>query len=210
MLLVLLGSLTLWSGSSMAWADLYQYVDAKGTIHLSNVPTNPRYIRIGPESPTPARKISGTRLTIAINHSSRRHNLHPALIRAVIKAESDFIPSAVSKAGAQGLMQLMPNTARTLQVDNPFNPEENIGGGTKYLRYLLNQYKGSLRLALAAYNAGESAVNRYQSVPPYRETQRYVRKVLRYYRQYLHAYRIRAQKNIRPVIEASRRSSRPY
>lgn len=120
------------------------------------------------------------------------------------------MPSAISKAGAQGLMQLMPKTAATLHVLNPFNPEENIGGGTKYLRYLLTQYNGSLRLALAAYNAGETAVNQYQSIPPYRETQRYVKKVLRFYRQYLQTYRTRAQENIRPVMEASRRSSRPY
>lgn len=209
-LLVLLSSLCFWSWSSLAWADLYQYIDAEGTIHLSNVPTNPRYSKIISESSTPAPKISGIRLTRAINRSSRRHHLHPALIRAVIKAESDFIPSAVSKAGAQGLMQLMPKTAQTLLVQDPFNPEENIRGGTKYLRYLLTQYNGSLTLALAAYNAGETAVNRYQSIPPYEETQRYVKKVLRYYRQYLHVYRTRSQKEIRPIIEANRRSSHPY
>ena len=209
-LLVLAGSLLLWSWSSTSRADLYQYIDTRGTVHLSNVPTDPRFSRIGHETSTPASKISGKRLTRAINRSSRLHNLHPALIRAVIKAESDFVPSAVSKAGAQGLMQLMPKTAQTLQVQDPFNPEENIRGGSQYLRYLLNQYNGRLSLALAAYNAGETAVNRYQNLPPYRETRRYVKKVLRFYRQYLQAYRSRAKDRFRPVSGTTTRSNHPY
>jgi soluble lytic murein transglycosylase len=120
-----------------------------------------------------------------ISRFSREHQLHPALIRAVIKAESDFDPRAVSRAGAIGLMQLMPQTAVRLDVRDLYNPEDNIGGGTKYLRQLLDRFRGNLPLALAAYNAGEHVVDRYRTVPPIKETRQYVRKVLRYYRTFL-------------------------
>ena len=105
---------------------------------------------------------------------SRAHRLHPALIRAVIKTESDFDPLAVSRAGAIGLMQLMPQTAIRLHVRDSYNPEDNIGGGTKYFRQLLDRFEGNLPLALAAYNAGEHAVERYQGLPPIAETRQYV------------------------------------
>jgi soluble lytic murein transglycosylase len=120
-----------------------------------------------------------------ISRFSRQHQLHPALIRAVIKAESDFDPMAVSRAGAVGLMQLMPQTAVQLEVQDLFDPEDNIGGGTKYLRQLLDRFRGNLPLALAAYNAGEHVVDRYRALPPIDETRQYVRKVLRYYRTFL-------------------------
>ena len=120
-----------------------------------------------------------------IARHSRAHRLHPALIRAVIKTESDFDPQAVSRAGAIGLMQLMPQTAVRLDVRDSYNPDENIGGGTKYLRQLLDRFNGNLPLALAAYNAGEHAVERYQGLPPIPETRQYVQKVLRYYRTFL-------------------------
>ena len=116
-----------------------------------------------------------------VREASLRFDVPKELIWAVISVESDFDPSAKSHAGAMGLMQLMPGTAGDLKVKNPYNPRQNILGGTKYLRDLLKQFKGDQRLALAAYNAGPGNVQRYGGVPPYRETQNYVKKVLARY-----------------------------
>nr|MBI1231938.1 transglycosylase SLT domain-containing protein [Cytophagales bacterium] len=112
-----------------------------------------------------------------IEIASKKHDVSKALIEAVIQVESAYNPNATSPKGAMGLMQLMPATARELGVSDAYNAEENIEGGVKYLRYLLNAYEGETRLALAAYNAGEGAVNKYQGIPPYKETQNYVRKI---------------------------------
>ncbi len=166
-------------------SEIYQYIDAKGTISLTNVPSDLRYRRIDEQLNQLHPVISEQELEPMINRFSRQHNLPPALIRAVIKAESDFDPLAVSRAGAVGLMQLMPQTAVQLDVRDLYDPEDNIGGGTKYLRQLLDRFRGNLPLALAAYNAGENLVDRYRTVPPINETQKYVRKVLRYYRVFL-------------------------
>ncbi len=165
-------------------AEIYQYVDQDGTIHLSNVPTDPRFRRVDPGRRALRGRIEKKELERLIGWYSRRHRLDPALLRAVIKAESNFDPRAVSRAGAMGFMQLMPGTAEALNVYDPYNPMENISGGARYLRYLLDRFDGNLKLALAAYNAGESLVLRYRKVPPIDETRHYVRKVLRFYKTY--------------------------
>ncbi len=178
-------------------AEIYRRVDRNGVISFTNVPTNDTFIKVDVgtlrlRARLPLRDLEGT-----IAHHSRQQQLDPALISAIIKAESDFDPDAVSRAGAIGLMQLMPQTAVRLEVRDPFNPEENIAGGTRYLRYLLNRFHGNLPLALAAYNAGATRVEQYNTLPPIHETRRYVKKVLRFYRQY-DERRISQPSSIRP------------
>jgi soluble lytic murein transglycosylase-like protein len=166
-------------------AEIYQLIEPNGSISLTNVPSDSRYRKIEIESSRFHTTLSEQELEPVIRRHSSRHQLHPALIRAVIKAESDFDPRAVSRSGAIGLMQLMPQTAVRLDVRDMYDPDDNVGGGTKYLRQLLDRFHGNLPLALAAYNAGENAVDRYQALPPFDETRQYVRKVLRYYRTFL-------------------------
>jgi len=166
-------------------ADIYKYVDEEGVLHLTNVPSipNAKYILILKEKRVHFHSdIDVNKYDHIIAKAASKYKIDQALIKAVIKAESNFNHRAVSPVGAQGLMQLMPSTAYALQVDDVFQPENNIEGGVRYLRYLLNVYKGDLRLALAAYNAGETAVAKYDTnIPPFRETQNYIRRVLSYY-----------------------------
>jgi soluble lytic murein transglycosylase-like protein len=159
-------------------------VDADGVVHLTNVPADPRYRGLRGASGTgagwlrlPAR--SWIRYAADIEAIAREHGVSPALIEAVVRTESGFDPTAVSPKGAGGLMQLMPKTASALGVVDRFDPHESIRGGVRHLRYLLERYQGSVVLALAAYNAGEGAVDAHRGVPPYPETQQYVQRVLR-------------------------------
>lgn len=174
--------------SGVASADIYKYEDASGVIHITNVPSNTRakYVVILKEKRVIiSNKINIQKYDKIISDAASKFNLDAALIKAVIKAESNFNHQAVSRAGAKGLMQLMPQTASALKVDDVFHPGDNIEGGARYLRYLLNLYRGNLTLALAAYNAGEGAVAKYNnSIPPYRETQNYVRRVMDLYESY--------------------------
>ena len=116
-----------------------------------------------------------------INKKSDKYRIESSLLKAVIKVESNWNSEAVSHAGAMGLMQLMPTTAKDLKITNPFNPEDNIDGGARYLRYLLDKFDGNLRHALAAYNAGPTRVKRHNGIPPIKETQQYVKRVLSLY-----------------------------
>lgn len=171
--------------SSPVSGDIYKYVDAEGVIHLTNVPTQTgvKYTLIMREKRVLLDRKLGENISQydeLIIKASGKYNVEPALVKAIIKAESNFNHRAVSRKGAKGLMQLMPATASYLQVRDSFHPENNIEGGVKYVRYLLNFFNGNLPLALAAYNAGENAVLRYGGIPPYRETQTYVTRVLSY------------------------------
>jgi soluble lytic murein transglycosylase-like protein len=176
------------STHNVAHADIYKYVDKEGVLHLTNVPSdhNAKYVMIMKEKRILFHaSIDVNKYDDIITKTADKFKLDSALIKAVIKAESNFNHRAVSPVGAQGLMQLMPKTASSLNVEDSFHPEKNIEGGARYLRYLLNAYRGDLTLALAAYNAGEKAVAKYNyNVPPYRETQNYVKRVLSFYRTY--------------------------
>jgi len=184
-----------------ASADIYQFVDENGVVHFTNVS--------GGRVKKPSKIISENRITASPsatpsrggnkeNHSRRtegipvsyvniindacsRFGVDPSLVHAIVKVESDFNPFAISRKGATGLMQLMPQTATTMNVRNTFSPDENVEGGVKYLRYLLDRYEGNISLALAAYNAGETAVKKWGTIPPFKETQDYVKKILQIY-----------------------------
>lgn len=178
------------SGQEASADTIYRFVDQNGVIHFSNVPTDPRYKKLR-EDRRPARytrtaqsKALHQSFSQTITEASLRHQLDPALVRAVIKAESSFVPDAVSPKGAMGLMQLMPDTAISLNVTDPYDPEQNISGGVRHLRYLLDRFRGDVRLALAAYNAGEHRILRDSRIPPITETREYVRRVLRFYKEF--------------------------
>ena len=165
---------------------IYSYTDARGVVHFTNVKKeDERYQKIATRKQPKRLRRAPRRSDYdpLIDEVARAHAVPPALIKAVIAAESAFNASAVSRAGAQGLMQLMPATADELGVLDPFSASENVTGGASYLRKLMDRY-GSLPYALAAYNAGPTAVDRYGGIPPYRETQAYVERVLNYYRSY--------------------------
>ncbi len=194
-LLLLLGIPSTVSGA------VYRFIDDRGVIHFTNTPEDGRYRWYGASQRALAERQRGRSsqppppedaYDKVILRAARNHRVEPALVKAVIAAESNFEVRAVSRVGAQGLMQLMPQTSRVLGVGNPFHPVENVEGGARYLREMLDRY-GDLRRALAAYNAGPNAVDHYQGVPPYDETRDYVVRVLNYYRGYLDEFRQRVE-----------------
>lgn len=169
-----------------AAAQIYSFIDAKGTVHFSNVPNDPRYNDQNHAAYLRKyRKQADIReYDYFIRESAERYELDPHLVKAVVEAESNFDSYAVSHRGARGLMQLMPATAGDLQVKNSFNARQNIDGGCRYLRRMLDMFEGNVHLALAAYNAGPATVKKYQSIPPFVETKNYVRTVLQKYQHY--------------------------
>ncbi len=170
---------------------IYSFVDENGVYHFTNVPADPRFTKT--EFSHGSAIIHGRGAKKAAGRSKNYHSiikkaansfgLDPALVKAVIRAESGGNPMAVSSKGALGLMQLMPGTAEELMVYDPLDPEENIWGGSQYLSRLLNMFDGDIISALAAYNAGPGAVERFGGLPPYRETINYVQRVLKFWKQ---------------------------
>ena len=171
-----------------AAADIYRYVDADGVVHFTNDPPTKKFKLYRREVRFTSSPQSGpavpSSLGNIIRHYSEKYSLEEGLVHAVIKAESNYNPAAVSKKGALGMMQLMPGTARLLKVDNPLDPAENIGGGSRYLRQMLDEFNGNLDFAIAAYNAGPNAVKRHGGIPPYEETRTYVKRVKKYLSNY--------------------------
>jgi len=180
-------------GISPARADIYRYVDANGVVHFTNAPQytgkpSKRDWSLYRKEMGSGEMTSSGPLVYSyrdiIRQNARVYRLEEALVKAVIKAESNYNPQSRSNKGAQGLMQLIPETARLMNVNNPYDPAENIRGGSNYLRLMLDQFNGNLDLALAAYNAGPNAVQRHGGIPPYTETREYVQRVRRYLEQY--------------------------
>ncbi len=183
---------------ALSFADIYSYVDQDGVAHFTNNPHGDGRYRLYMKSKDGAkRRAEGmsvapgdtsverfSRYGDVIREAAGLYQIPEELVRAVIKVESDYDPRAISRAGAQGLMQLMPETAQRMQVRDVMDPRENILGGVRYLRVLANMFNGDLQLTLAGYNAGENAVVRHGGIPPFDETEDYVARVLAYYRRY--------------------------
>ena len=174
-------------------AGIYRYEDERGVIHFTNCPKDSKFKLYIKETKEDAEGLDhslvyyakdSNRYDLLISEFCQKYQVDFALIKAMIRAESGFNPNAVSRKGAKGLMQLMPQTALRMNVLNIHNPKENIEGGVRYFKYLLSLFDNDLRLSLAAYNAGENLVAELRTIPPYRETVDYIRRVLNYYQSY--------------------------
>ena len=197
---------SLLASESPSGAQMFRYVDKDGVLHFTNVPTLPNHVKTPTMPPYAANLVNRTRSATSsrpfyqirslapscspfnenlfdphIRFACRQYGLDYDLVKAVISAESAFDPAAISPKGAMGLMQLMPGTSRDLGVVNPFDPTQNIDGGVRYLRFLMDRFNNNVVLALAAYNAGPEAVQKHNGVPPYEETRNYVQRVLNFY-----------------------------
>ena len=173
--------------ASSVHADIYRYIDENGVMHFTNTPTSnaQEYKLYLKEKTTLSRKFyAPDKYDRLISDASAQTGVDSRLLKAMIKAESDFNPRAVSKKGAMGLMQIMPENFKMLDLQNPFDPWQNIRAGARYFQQLYERFNGKLALSLAAYNAGPTAVDRYKRIPPYKETEEYVQRVLRYYRTF--------------------------
>jgi soluble lytic murein transglycosylase-like protein len=172
---------------SSVHADIYMYIDENGVMHFTNTPTSNQHdykVYLKEKTAVSGKFYNTNKYDGFISDASREFGVDSRLLKAMIKAESDFDPRAISKKGAMGLMQIMPENFKMLDLKNPFDPWENIKAGARYFKRLHERFNGKLALSLAAYNAGPTAVDRYKNIPPYQETEEYVRRVLRYYRTF--------------------------
>ena len=170
-----------------AFADIYRYIDENGVMHFTNAPTssvNEFKLFLREKGKSAPSWYYTRKYDDLITEAAERFGVSFPLVKAIIKAESDFDAKAVSKKGAMGLMQIMPQNFKLLGLKDPFDPTQNINAGTRYFKQLYDRFNGKLALSLAAYNAGPTAVDRYKTIPPYEETEEYVRRVLRYYYKY--------------------------
>ncbi len=170
-------------------AEVYFYRDKDGVMHFTNTPSSQKYRPYFKEAykyrvPAFSADTDPAQYRRFIDEAARRHGISKALLKAIIKVESDYNPRAVSRKGAKGLMQIMPENFDVCDIENPFDPRQNIMGGTRFLKKLLEHFGGDLTKAVAAYNAGAGAVERCNGIPPFEETRNYVSKVLRLYRHY--------------------------
>jgi soluble lytic murein transglycosylase-like protein len=172
---------------SAVQADIYMYIDENGVMHFTNAPTSNEHdyrVYIKERASVSKNFYSTNKYDHFITDASEQTGVDSRLLKAMIKAESDFNPRAVSKKGAMGLMQIMPQNFKMLDLENPFDPWQNIKAGAHYFQKLYKRFNGKLALSLAAYNAGPTAVDYYKNIPPYQETEEYVQRVLRYYRTF--------------------------
>ncbi len=176
---MLIAVLFLFVAVPVVQADIYLFIDSQGVLHFTNAPTSSQYTLYIKERPKPAtatKKYDGI-----IQEASNTFDLSFSLLKAMIKVESDFDSRAVSKKGALGLMQIMPQNLQAFNIREPYDPKDNIMGGARYFKLLIERFEGKLPLALAAYNAGPTIVDKYRDIPPIKETQDYVKKVMKYF-----------------------------
>jgi len=179
---MLIAVLFLFVAVPVVQADIYLFIDSQGVLHFTNAPTSSQYtlyIKERPKPATPTKKYDGI-----IQEASNTFGLSFSLLKAMIKVESDFDSRAVSKKGALGLMQIMPQNLQAFNIREPYDPKDNIMGGARYFKSLIERFEGKLPLALAAYNAGPTIVDKYRDIPPFKETQDYVKKVMKYFYLY--------------------------
>jgi len=174
--------LFLFTAAPAVLADIYMFIDSQGVLHFTNAPTSSQYTLYIKERPKPAaatKKYDGI-----IQEASNKFGLSFSLLKAIIKVESDFDSRAVSKKGALGLMQIMPENLQAFNIRDPYDPRDNILGGARYFKSLIERFEGKLPLALAAYNAGPTIVDKYRNIPPIQETKDYVKKIMKYFYLY--------------------------
>ncbi len=160
-------------------ADIYMYIDSHGVLYFTNTPTSSQYTLYIKERPKPA--VETKKYDHIIKEASNTFDLSFSLLKAIIKVESDFDSRAISKKGALGLMQIMPQNLRAFNIIDPYDPKDNIMGGARYFKSLVERFEGKLPLALAAYNAGPTVVDKHRDIPPIQETEDYVKKVMKFF-----------------------------